>query len=114
MVQILTEPQFLGKMVVILAGYEHQVDELLTVNPGLKSRFSQRLMFPDFTPKDVLQLLKIKLDKEYGLELAPGVMDKLPALVTQVSRCAGLAKLASKKVAWRWPLQSAHNVVSRI
>jgi hypothetical protein len=33
-VQILTEPKFMGKMVVILAGYEHQIGMLMTVNPG--------------------------------------------------------------------------------
>jgi len=38
-VQLCTEPRFRGKMVVILAGYDHQINELMAVNPGLKSRF---------------------------------------------------------------------------
>jgi hypothetical protein len=33
-VQLLTEPRFMGKMVVILAGYEHQIERLMAVNPG--------------------------------------------------------------------------------
>jgi hypothetical protein len=34
--QILTDEQFMGKMVVVLAGYEAQIEALLAVNPGLK------------------------------------------------------------------------------
>jgi hypothetical protein len=33
-VQMLTEEKFKSKMVVILAGYEEQVDNLMAVNPG--------------------------------------------------------------------------------
>jgi hypothetical protein len=33
-VQMLTEPKFMGKMVVILAGYERQIEELMAANPG--------------------------------------------------------------------------------
>lgn len=36
--QILTDKKFMGKMVVVLAGYEQQIEELLATNPGLKSR----------------------------------------------------------------------------
>ncbi|PNH08303.1 NFX1-type zinc finger-containing protein 1 [Tetrabaena socialis] len=68
-VQLLTEPAYQNKMVVILAGYDKQIEELMTVNPGLKSRFSQRLHFPDFTPADAASLLRLQLRKEYGLEL---------------------------------------------
>lgn len=39
-VQLLTETRFAGKMVVILAGYDAQVEGLMATNPGLKSRFS--------------------------------------------------------------------------
>jgi len=69
--QILTDKKFQGKMVVVLAGYNQQIEDLLTVNPGLKSRFSERLLFPDFSVDDAVQLLKMQLDKSYGLELSP-------------------------------------------
>lgn len=84
--QILTDKQFMGKMVVVLAGYEQQIEELLAVNPGLKSRFSQRLVFPDFSVDDAVQLLLQQLTgKGYGLELSVGAQQQLPGLMQQVS-----------------------------
>ena len=60
------------------------MEELLEVNPGLKSRFSQRLFFPDFTVKDAVQLYRKRLDQEYGLGLTPGAEEALPGLMVQV------------------------------
>jgi hypothetical protein len=34
LVECLTKPKFMEKIVVILAGYTHQIDDLLRVNPG--------------------------------------------------------------------------------
>lgn len=85
--QILTDQQFMGKMVVVLAGYEQQVEELLAVNPGLKSRFSERLVFPDFSVADAVQLLVLQLTgKQYGLELSPEAQQQLPGLMQEVGR----------------------------
>lgn len=84
--QILTDKQFMGKMVVVLAGYEAQIEELLSVNPGLKSRFSERLAFPDFTAKDAVQLLKQQLGSQYSLEMSAEADARLPGLMQQVRR----------------------------
>ncbi|KAL6759018.1 P-loop containing nucleoside triphosphate hydrolase protein, partial [Haematococcus lacustris] len=40
--QLLINPKFMKKMVVILTGDEAQIDQLLAAYPGLKSRFSER------------------------------------------------------------------------
>lgn len=61
MVQLLTEPRFRNKMVFILAGYEQDIDELMSVNAGLKSRMSERLHFADFSEEDARQLLLMRL-----------------------------------------------------
>ncbi|KAG2492324.1 hypothetical protein HYH03_009275 [Edaphochlamys debaryana] len=71
-VQLLTEPAYKDKMVVILAGYDNEIEELMAVNPGLKSRFSQLLHFPDFTAPDAAALLRQQLGRD-GLELAAEV-----------------------------------------
>ncbi|KXN73238.1 hypothetical protein CONCODRAFT_3914 [Conidiobolus coronatus NRRL 28638] len=42
----LSKPQFQGKLVIILAGYAHEVCDLLKQNPGLFSRFSESIEFP--------------------------------------------------------------------
>ncbi|KXZ51992.1 hypothetical protein GPECTOR_10g1014 [Gonium pectorale] len=83
-VQLLTEPAFMGKMVVILAGYEHQIEDLMSVNPGLKSRFSQRLHFPDFSAADAAALLRLQLRKEYGLELVAEAEAGLEGLAAEL------------------------------
>ncbi|KAG2423774.1 hypothetical protein HXX76_015050 [Chlamydomonas incerta] len=85
MVQLLTEPAYMGKMVVILAGYDNEIEELMSVNPGLKSRFSQRLHFPDFSPADAAQLLALQLRKEYGLELGGDAAAALPGMAQDLA-----------------------------
>ncbi|GFR50032.1 hypothetical protein Agub_g12193 [Astrephomene gubernaculifera] len=84
-VQMLTEPAFMGKMVVILAGYEEQIEELMRVNPGLKSRFSQRLHFPDFTPADAASLLRLQLRRDYGMELAAEAEAQLEGMAAELA-----------------------------
>lgn len=54
---------------------------------GLKSRFSQRLHFPDFTPEDAAVLLRQQLDRTYGLELSGEAEVVLPGLAQQVRVC---------------------------
>ncbi len=58
----------------------------MSTNPGLKSCFSEKLVFPDFSVEDACQLLRLQLSGQFGLELDPDVLsDELPRLVSQVS-----------------------------
>jgi SpoVK/Ycf46/Vps4 family AAA+-type ATPase len=43
-------------LIIILAGYEKQMDTFLATNPGLTSRFAIRVSFPGYTPAELLQL----------------------------------------------------------
>ncbi|OSC39318.1 type VII secretion AAA-ATPase EccA [Mycobacterium decipiens] len=38
------------------AGYEKEVDEFLTVNPGLAGRFNRKLRFESYTPAELVQI----------------------------------------------------------
>ncbi len=38
------------------AGYQKQVDEFLTVNPGLASRFNRRIMFPSYAADEIVEI----------------------------------------------------------
>ena len=57
LVDIITKPKFFGKVVVILAGYDEDMNKLMAVNTGLSSRFSEEIIFRDMTPGHCLQLL---------------------------------------------------------
>jgi stage V sporulation protein K len=52
-------------LVVILAGYEEEMNELFTANPGLRSRFAHHLVFPPMG-MDQLQAVYDRLAAEHG------------------------------------------------
>ncbi|KAG1856396.1 P-loop containing nucleoside triphosphate hydrolase protein [Suillus subalutaceus] len=59
-VGLMTNEKFMGKMVIILAGYEKEMNQLLGANPGLSSRFSEEFILPNMSSTRCLELL----DKE--------------------------------------------------
>lgn len=54
---------------VVLAGYTQQMEELLLSNPGLQSRISRKIVFPDYTDAELVLVFKRFLD-ENGYRLA--------------------------------------------
>ena len=56
----MTHPMYEGKMVIVLAGYNDAVDDLLNSNGGLKRRVTERIDFPAWDPADCLPLLRAK------------------------------------------------------
>ncbi|MGH3391844.1 MAG: AAA family ATPase, partial [Actinomadura sp.] len=44
------------QLVIILAGYEQQMEEFLDSNPGLVSRFGTRVRFPGYRPAELLRI----------------------------------------------------------
>lgn len=69
-VDCLTKQKYMGKIVVILAGYTHQIDELLQINPGLSSRFPEEIVFENMDPERCIELLEVELKKN-EIEVAP-------------------------------------------
>jgi SpoVK/Ycf46/Vps4 family AAA+-type ATPase len=53
-----------GDIVIILAGYKNEMNQLMEMNPGLKSRFNKFLSFEDYSEDELLQIAKRQLDKE--------------------------------------------------
>lgn len=51
-------------MIVILAGYTDEMERMLEANPGMKSRFPYVFHFEDYTPKELMQIGKIVLERE--------------------------------------------------
>ncbi len=56
-------------LIVVLAGYQKEMDEFLEVNSGLKSRFPNIVNFVDYTPEEMLKISKIITNgKGYRIE----------------------------------------------
>src|ERR1700722_13345838 len=57
LVGLLTHEKFKSKIVVILAGYDDDINRLLNVNSGPSSRFPEVIQFHNFSPKECLEIL---------------------------------------------------------
>ena len=64
LIDIITKPKFFGKVVIILAGYDEDMNNLMAVNTGLSSRFSEEIIFCDMNPDHCLRLLDRSLQKK--------------------------------------------------
>lgn len=52
-----------GRIMVIMAGYTQNMQDFFrTSNPGLTSRFVNWCQFPDYTPKEMLEILQFQLN----------------------------------------------------
>ena len=68
LVKCLTSEEYKGKVLVILAGYKDDMRDLLRVNTGLKSRFSEHLDFVDLDAPAIASLLAKQLEAK-GLQV---------------------------------------------
>jgi len=72
-------------LIIILAGYEKQMEGFLVSNPGLASRFATRLKFPSYTPAEMLALAESALDRR-GEVLDPDARPVLWRTLEEVGR----------------------------
>jgi stage V sporulation protein K len=68
-------------IVVIIAGYPDKMDELLTANPGFKSRFVQFFDFEDYSD-DELKLILRKMTRDMQYTVSSEVADSVIKLVS--------------------------------
>lgn len=68
LVDLLTKPTFMDKIVVILAGYDKDINNLISVNPGLFSRFPEQIVFKDMSSEHCLKVLDRAL-REQDIEV---------------------------------------------
>jgi len=72
-------------LIIILAGYEKQMETFLASNPGLASRFATRLKFGSYSPMDMMRLADFALDR-HGEELDPDARPVLMRIFEDVGR----------------------------
>ncbi|KAI8618027.1 P-loop containing nucleoside triphosphate hydrolase protein [Chytriomyces sp. MP71] len=80
-VAAMTNPIYRG-IVIILAGYQKDIDQMLDKNVGMKSRFTRFFHFEEWTPQDCLRFLSDRaeaenflLDDEVEAYLLPAVQE---------------------------------------
>jgi len=72
-------------LIIILAGYEKQMETFLASNPGLASRFATRLKFPSYSPAEMMALAESALDRR-GEVLDPDARPVLWRTLEEVGR----------------------------
>lgn len=65
-----------GEFVCIIAGYTKEMGEFIRTNSGLESRFNKRIDFPDYQPKELLQIFNGMIQNK-GLSLSEDAKDKM-------------------------------------
>lgn len=83
----MTDPQYSG-IVIIIAGYAKDMEKMLSVNEGLKSRFNRFCDFPDWTSEDCSNFIRDKAEKESFLLDEDGAM-LLPQGFDNLICCSG-------------------------
>ncbi len=72
------------RIVVIMAGYPDEMEQLVSANPGLRSRFPKSIHFPDYTADDLIAIFRMQCEKggyiptDEAIEAVRGHLDAVP------------------------------------
>lgn len=72
------------ELILILAGYPHEMEDFLETNPGLVSRFPIQIDFPDYTIRELLQIAELMIKKRQ-YRFSEGARARLHEILLQVS-----------------------------
>ncbi|KAK3396789.1 P-loop containing nucleoside triphosphate hydrolase protein [Sordaria brevicollis] len=72
LVDSVTKERYYKKLIIILAGYEADINRLMSVNTGLTSRFPEVVNFRALSPEECIQLLTKLLEKQQGVLKSKG------------------------------------------
>lgn len=71
-----------NNLTVILAGYEKDMEEFLSINQGLKSRFPNIIHFEDYSPNEMYEIA-VQIAKSKGYRISKNVKNDLIDLFTR-------------------------------
>jgi SpoVK/Ycf46/Vps4 family AAA+-type ATPase len=91
LVALMTSPEHLNHTVVILAGYPRPMDQMLrSGNEGLASRFTGRMIFPDWDAQDCIEYLQQQCEQE-NLVIEARTISFLKQGIEEISHLPGWA-----------------------
>ena len=67
---------------VIAAGYQDKMEQFLSSNPGLRSRFSRTFYFPDYSSDELVEIFR-RITSSKDLTLGEGVTEKVDEYFTR-------------------------------
>jgi len=73
---------FRNDFAIIVAGYQDEMAAFVGSNPGLRSRLKTFIAFPGYSPTELLQIFE-KFARDYAITLAPGVREKIEAVLAE-------------------------------
>ena len=76
------------QLVVIVAGYNDLMQDFMDSNPGLESRFTKHIKFPDYDADELVKIFKL-MCKKRGYICGAGTADKLHGIFERVIRGKG-------------------------
>ncbi|KAH8884343.1 ATPases of the AAA+ class [Thozetella sp. PMI_491] len=91
MVNLLTKTEYQNKLIVVLAGYEQEINALMDSNPGLTSRFPVAFDFPSLKSEQCFELLLQELrNRKLSVEKAASSKKAKEDVVSQFHTLAKL------------------------
>jgi SpoVK/Ycf46/Vps4 family AAA+-type ATPase len=76
------------RLVVIVAGYPRLMHRFLESNPGLRSRFSREIVFPDYSTDELTEIFRL-FAAEHEYALGDGAEETLRAIFGNAERYEG-------------------------
>ena len=76
------------RIVVIMAGYPDEMAQLVSANPGLRSRFPKSIFFPDYATDDLIEIFLLQCGKG-GYEPTEDALAAVRACIDAVPRDKG-------------------------
>ena len=78
------------RIAVIAAGYPEEMQKFLQMNAGLSSRFKSEILFPNYTPEELAEIVG-RLSKDHNVSYSDDVRKKVVAYMRIESKKPGFA-----------------------